>query len=172
MSKRHLQAFQPPIGFRDDQVELLAKAQKAFLELATFIDEQVPTTLQKDKIFASLEEAKAHVDQAIRVGRSIVIPDVLFRIMAKVEVQDDRVARLWFNAYDYADVPKFCKDYLDVISDVTKIRQGIVALVNMAEIRLSRKIPQGFVVPIGEAAGDSDLEAGWEPSPEQLVRII
>jgi hypothetical protein len=90
-------------------------------------------------------------------------------LYATVEKEDHRVVRVWLNPSDYASLRKHGRDSLEIESSALKLKQGIMGILWGAEIRVSRKITDGFTVLISDADGDSDLTPEW--NPEKLVRI-
>jgi hypothetical protein len=70
---------------------------------------------------------------------------VLADAFAEIEAHDLRVARVYMNARDYADIRKFGRDILDVESQATLLKTGLQASIWGAQIIVSRLVPQGFV---------------------------
>jgi hypothetical protein len=74
-----------------------------------------------------------------------ISPSVLADAFAEVERHDLRVARIYANAVDYADVRKFGRDILDVESQASLLKTGLQAILWGAHIITSRLVPAGFV---------------------------
>lgn len=72
-------------------------------------------------------------------------PGILADAFGQVEERDLRVARIYMNARDYADVRKFGRDILDIESQGTLLKTGMMATLWGAKIIISRLVPLGFV---------------------------
>ena len=70
---------------------------------------------------------------------------VLADAFALIEAHDLRVARVYMNARDYADVRKFGRDILDIESQATLLKTGLQATLWGAQIITSRLVPAGTV---------------------------
>lgn len=70
---------------------------------------------------------------------------VLADAFAKIERHDLRVARVYMNARDYADIRKFGREILDIESQQTLLDTGLQASLWGAQIIVSRLVPEGFV---------------------------
>lgn len=70
---------------------------------------------------------------------------VLADAFANIEANDLRVARIFMNARDYADLRKFGRDILDIESQANLLKTGIQSTLWGAVVITSRLIPQGFV---------------------------
>jgi len=73
-----------------------------------------------------------------------ISPAVLADAFAEVERHDLRVARIYMNAVDYADIRKFGRDILDIESQATLLKTGLQAVLWGAQIITSRLVPSGF----------------------------
>jgi hypothetical protein len=74
-----------------------------------------------------------------------VSPSVLADGFAEIERHDLRVARIFMNAVDYADIRKFGRDILDIESQATLLKTGLQATLWGAQIITSRLVPAGFI---------------------------
>lgn len=74
-----------------------------------------------------------------------ISPSVLADAFAEIERHDLRVARIYMNAVDYADIRKFGRDILDIESQATLLKTGLQATLWGAQIITSRLVPAGFV---------------------------
>jgi len=74
-----------------------------------------------------------------------ISPSVLADAFAEVERHDLRVARIYMNAVDYADIRKFGRDILDIESQATLLKTGLQATLWGAQIITSRLVPAGYV---------------------------
>ena len=70
---------------------------------------------------------------------------VLADAFALIERHDLRVARVYMNARDYADLRKFGRDILDIESQATLLKTGLMATLWGAQIVTSRLVPVGTV---------------------------
>ena len=69
---------------------------------------------------------------------------------ASVERHDLRVARVFMNALDYSDVRKWGRDVLDIESQATLLKTGLMATRWGAQIIVSRRVPTGYVYVCAE----------------------
>lgn len=74
-----------------------------------------------------------------------ITPSVMADAFAEVERHDLRVARVFMNATDYADVRKWGRDVLDMESQKVLLNTGLQATLWGAQIITSRLIPVGYV---------------------------
>ena len=79
-----------------------------------------------------------------------ISPSVLADAFAEIERHDLRVARVYMNATDYADIRKFGRDILDIESQATLLKTGLQAALWGAQIITSRLVPVGFVYVCAE----------------------
>ncbi len=79
-----------------------------------------------------------------------ISPSVLADAFAEVERHDLRVARIYLNAVDYADIRKFGRDILDIESQATLLKTGLQATLWGAQIITSRLVPAGFAYVCAE----------------------
>lgn len=79
-----------------------------------------------------------------------ISPSVLADAFAEVERHDLRVARVYLNAVDYADIRKFGRDILDIESQATLLKTGLQATLWGAQIITSKLVPAGFVYVCAE----------------------
>ena len=76
--------------------------------------------------------------------------NVLADAWGNVETNDIRVANVFMNARDYADLRKFDRDVLDPITQESLLKSGILASLWGAKIITSRVVPVGTVYVLGE----------------------
>jgi hypothetical protein len=74
-----------------------------------------------------------------------ISPAVLADAFAEVEAQDLRVARVYMNATDYADIRKFGRDVLDIESQATLWKTGMMSTGWNAQFIVSRLVAKGVV---------------------------
>jgi len=79
-----------------------------------------------------------------------ISPAVLADAFAEIERHDLRVARVYMNAVDYADVRKFGRDVLDIESQATLWKTGMMATGWNAQFIVSRLVPAGVVYVCAE----------------------
>lgn len=70
---------------------------------------------------------------------------VLADAFAEIERHDLRVARIYMNARDYGDIRKFGREILDIESQATLLKTGLMATLWGAQIIVSRLVPPGYV---------------------------
>jgi hypothetical protein len=74
-----------------------------------------------------------------------ISPAVLADAFAEIESNDLRVARVYMNATDYADIRKFGRDVLDIESQATLWKTGMMSTGWNAQFIVSRLVPKGVV---------------------------
>jgi hypothetical protein len=77
-------------------------------------------------------------------------PSDLADAFARVERNDLRVARVFANALDYSDIRKWGRDVLDIESQATLLKTGLMATVWGAQIIVSRRVPTGYIYVCAE----------------------
>jgi hypothetical protein len=77
-------------------------------------------------------------------------PADLADAFASIERNDLRVARIFANALDYSDIRKWGRDVLDIESQATLLKTGLMATVWGAQIIVSRRVPAGFIYVCAE----------------------
>jgi hypothetical protein len=77
-------------------------------------------------------------------------PADLADAFAAVERHDLRVARVFANALDYSDIRKWGRDVLDIESQATLLKTGLMATVWGAQIIVSRRVPAGYIYVCAE----------------------
>ncbi len=70
---------------------------------------------------------------------------VIADAFALIERHDLRVARIYMNARDYADIRKFGRDILDIESQATLLKTGLQGVIYGAQVVTSRLVPVGTV---------------------------
>ena len=70
---------------------------------------------------------------------------ILADAFAEIEKHDLRVARIYMNAKDYADIRKFGQEILDIQSQADLLKTGLQATLWGAQIIISRLVPVGTV---------------------------
>lgn len=74
-----------------------------------------------------------------------ISPAILADAFASIEEHDLRVARVYMNASDYADIRKFGRDVLDIESQASLWKTGLMATGWNAQFIVSRLVPKGVV---------------------------
>jgi hypothetical protein len=77
-------------------------------------------------------------------------PANLADAFASIERNDLRVARVFCNALDYSDIRKWGRDVLDIESQATLLKTGLMATVWGAQIIVSRRVPAGVIYVCAE----------------------
>jgi len=70
---------------------------------------------------------------------------------ANIERTDIRVATVFLNAKDYADLRKWDRDTLDIETQAVLLKTGLMATLWGAKLIVSRIVPEGTVYCCGEA---------------------
>ena len=77
-------------------------------------------------------------------------PSDLADAFARIERWDLRVARVFANALDYADIRKWGRDVLDIESQAALLKTGLMATVWGAQVIVSRIVPAGTIYVCAE----------------------
>lgn len=77
-------------------------------------------------------------------------PSDMIDAFARIETHDLRVARVFCNALDFADIRKWGRDVLDIESQATLLRTGLMASVWGAQIIVTRKVAPGYIYVCAE----------------------
>jgi len=77
-------------------------------------------------------------------------PADLADAFASIERHDLRVARVFANALDYSDIRKWGRDVLDIESQATLLKTGLMATVWGAQVIVSRRVPAGNIYVCAE----------------------
>ena len=125
---------------RFDLIERSQDLAKAQIQAAE--DERVFAVL--DSIAANGFDTLGPTNPDVAVVAPIS-PSVLADAFAEIERHDLRVARIYMNAVDYADIRKFGRDILDIESQATLLKTGLQAVLWGAQIITSRLVPVGFI---------------------------
>jgi len=149
-------------------VQLIGDLRGKFNDLLTLMDRSVPSAIGFDAACDQLAQAMTLLEACVRCGRSVATPARLANVFAGVETRGLHVARVWMNAVDFADVRKFGSELFDQNSNLVTMRQGVMGWMWGAEFRVSRDVPQGFMVLATES--DPDLQPGT-PQLQDLVRL-
>ena len=107
---------------------------------------------EDERVFAVLDAIAVNGFDSIPGGTNPDIPvvaplngAVLADAYALIERHDLRVARVYVNAREYADVRKFGRDILDIESQATLLKTGLQATLWGAQVITSRLVPAGTV---------------------------
>lgn len=79
-----------------------------------------------------------------------ITPSAFIDAYAEIEQHDNRVARVFMNARDFADLRKWGRDVLDVESQATLLKTGLFATLHGAQIIVSRIVDAGYVYVCAE----------------------
>jgi hypothetical protein len=91
----------------------------------------------------------AYVNAQVNAVAPLTPPN-LIDAFARIETHDLRVARVFMNALDFADVRKWGRDVLDIESQATLLKTGLMATVWGAQIIVSRKVAPGYAYVCAE----------------------
>lgn len=107
---------------------------------------------EDERVFAVLDAIATNGFDSIPGGTNPDIPvvapisgAVLADAFALIERHDLRVARVYMNARDYADIRKFGRDILDIESQAVLLKTGLQATMWGAQVITSRIVPAGTV---------------------------
>ena len=107
---------------------------------------------EDERVFAVLDAIAVNGYDSVPGGLNADLPviaplngAVLADAFAFVERHDLRVARVYMNARDYADLRKFGREILDIESQATLLKTGLMATLWGAQIIVSRIVPVGTV---------------------------
>ena len=107
---------------------------------------------EDERVFAVMDAIAVNGFDSLPGGTNPDVPvvaplngAVLADAFALLERHDLRVARVFMNARDYADVRKFGRDILDIESQATLLKTGLQATLWGAQVITSRLVPAGTV---------------------------
>lgn len=107
---------------------------------------------EDSRVFAIMDSIALNGFDSIPGGTNPDIPviapingAVLADAFASIERHDLRVARIYMNAVDYADIRKFGRDILDPETQQALLRTGLMGTLWGAQIITSRLVPAGWV---------------------------
>ncbi len=107
---------------------------------------------EDERVFAVLDSIASEGFDSIAGGTNADIPvvapitgAVLADAYSLIERHDLRVARVFMNARDYADLRKFGRDILDIESQAALLKTGLMGTLWGAQIIVSRLVPVGTV---------------------------
>lgn len=126
---------------RFDLIERSQELAKATIQAAE--DERVFAVLDAIAT-AGFDSLPAQMNPDIPVIAPIT-GAVLADAFSLVERHDLRVARVYMNARDYADLRKFGRDILDIESQATLLKTGLMATLWGAQVITSRLVPVGTI---------------------------
>ena len=105
---------------------------------------------EDERVFAVMDAIAANGFDSVPGGINPDIPvvapvsgSVLAYAFANIEQHDLRVARVFMNAKDYADLRKFGRDILDIETQRDLLKTGLVGSLWGAQIIVSRLVPVG-----------------------------
>lgn len=105
------------------------------------------------KVFAVMDALAAdptNPNPAIPVTGNLTA-NALADAFAAIERSDIRVATVFLNAKDYADLRKWDRDTLDIETQAILLKTGLMATLWGAKLIVSRIVPEGTVYCCGEA---------------------
>jgi hypothetical protein len=133
----------PLTQIKERRFDLIERAQdlaKAQIQAAE--DERVFAILDSIAVNGFDNLANQNPDiQVVAPVNSSVLADAF----AEIERHDLRVARVYMNARDYGDIRKFGREILDIESQATLLKTGLMATLWGAQIIVSRLVPPGYI---------------------------
>jgi len=105
------------------------------------------------KVFAVMDALSADASNpnpAIPVTGNLTA-NALADAFASIERSDIRVATVFLNAKDYADLRKWDRDTLDIETQAALLRTGLMATLWGSKLIVSRIVPEGTVYVCGES---------------------
>jgi len=134
----------PLTQIKERRFDLIERAQdlaKAQIQAAE--DERVFAVLDSIAVsgFDNMSGQTNPDQQVVAPINSSVLADAF----AEIERHDLRVARIYMNARDYGDIRKFGREILDIESQATLLKTGLMATLWGAQIIVSRLVPPGYV---------------------------
>lgn len=127
-----------------ERAQDLAKAQIQAAEDARAFDVMdAVSTVGFDNLDSDYVNAQVNATAPLK-------PADLIDAFARIEFHDLRVARIFMNALDYADLRKWGRDVLDIESQATLLKTGLMATVWGAQIIVTRKVDPGYVYVCAE----------------------
>lgn len=140
----------PLTQIRERRFDLIERAQD--LGRATI------QAAEDERVFSILDSIAVNGYDSLAGGTNADLPvvaplnaSILADAFALIERHDLRVARVYMNARDYADVRKFGRDILDVETQAALLKTGVMATLWGAQIVTSRLVPAGTVYVCCEA---------------------
>jgi hypothetical protein len=79
-----------------------------------------------------------------------ITPSAFIDAFAEIEQWDNRVARVFMNARDFADLRKWGRDILDIETQATLLKTGLMAQLHGAQIMISRIVEPGYIYVCAE----------------------
>jgi hypothetical protein len=133
----------PLTQVKERRFDLIERAQDlARAQIQAAEDERVFATM--DAVATNGFDSLGNVNADIPVVAPIS-GDVLADAYSLIERHDLRVARVFMNARDYADLRKFGRDILDIETQRDLLKTGLMATLWGAQIIVSRLVPVGTV---------------------------
>jgi hypothetical protein len=77
-------------------------------------------------------------------------PSAFIDAFAQIEQHDLRTARVFMNARDFADLRKWGRDILDIETQATLLKTGLMATLHGAQILISRIVEPGYIYVCAE----------------------
>jgi len=141
------------VGEEGENIIAVTKPRRVIFPLFEIASNpEIPLTQIKERRFDLIERAqdlaRAQIQAAEDERVFAVAPisgAVLADAFALIERHDLRVARVYMNARDYADIRKFGRDILDIESQATLLKTGLQATLWGAQVITSRIVPAGTV---------------------------
>ena len=134
----------PLTQIKERRFDLIERAQDlARAQIQAAEDERV-FAIMDSVATAGFDSLPAQMNPDIPVVAPIT-GAVLADAFSLIERHDLRVARVYMNARDYADLRKFGRDILDIESQATLLKTGLMATLWGAQVVTSRLVPVGTI---------------------------
>lgn len=96
-------------------------------------------------------------------------PTMLADLFGEAERKYRTVTYLYMNAFSYVDVRKFGRDILNIESDSSKLKQGVMSYIWGAEIRLDPDVPNHHVKIVSAPLVSADPKTPTEPFDQETT---
>ena len=112
---------------------------------------------EDERVFAVMDAVATNGFDSVAGGANpdlqVIAPvssAVLADAFAQIEAHDLRVARVFMNAKDYADIRKFGREIFDPETQATLLKTGLMGNLWGAQVIISRLVPAGFIYVTAE----------------------
>lgn len=135
---------------KERRFDLIERAQNlAKSQIQAAEDSRVFDTMDAVAVNGFDNIGPAAVNAQVNVNAPIT-PAAFIDAFAEIEEHDLRVARVFMNARDYADLRKWGRDILDTETQQTLLNTGLMANLHGAQIIVTRIVEPGYVYVCAE----------------------
>lgn len=192
-SSAQLARFHAPLVLSETTRFRINRLHEEAKRFADFLHDTLPNVDTREKVLEELFNIRSLAEGAIQYGRSPLNLRVLAELFHSVEVHDVRVARLWLNPTEFADLRKVGFKVFEPTTQRENLRRGLMGVIwtNCEVWVSSKKIPAGHVVLVPDLLGKEnppnplrygehlfhypangeDLAPDWTPSKSQLKEL-